>query len=81
MQVLAFSVREPCRNLRCPFEWEDPSTLRLRHFRSKSLEEYVSRRVGADAAYRGRRYTKEKLESEWRSTNARCEKLVADSQE
>lgn len=60
------------RNLRCPYDWADPRVLQLRHYRSKSLEEYVSRRAGADSAYKGMRYTKERLKQEWEATNALC---------
>ncbi|CAB1103584.1 unnamed protein product [Ectocarpus sp. CCAP 1310/34] len=60
------------RNLSCPYEWLDPDAFRIRHYRSKSLEEYVQRRTGADSAYRNKRYTKEQLALEWQETNAQC---------
>ncbi|CBJ27394.1 expressed unknown protein [Ectocarpus siliculosus] len=60
------------RNLSCPYEWLDPDAFRIRHYRSKSLEEYVHRRTGADSAYRNKRYTKERLALEWQETNAQC---------
>lgn len=60
------------RNLRCPYEWLDPAVFRIRHYRSKSLEEYVQRRTGADAAYHGKQYTREQLALEWEDTNSRC---------
>lgn len=40
------------------------------------MEEYVGRRVGADAAYKGKRYSREKLAAEWRKTNAGCGKKI-----
>ena len=64
----------PGRNLRCPYDWLDSTAFRIRHYRSKSLEEYVERRIGADAAYQAKHYTREKLTSEWYETNAQCGK-------
>eukprot|EP00752_Nemacystus_decipiens_P015810 g14120.t1 len=60
------------RNLRCPYEWLDPMTLRVRHYRSKSLEEYVKRRTGPDSAYQNKQHTTERLALEWNTTNAKC---------
>lgn len=62
------------RNLRCPYDWLDPNEFQIRHYRSKSLEEYVQRRAGADSAYKGKQYTREKLALEWEETNSHCGK-------
>ncbi|CAM9112948.1 unnamed protein product [Discosporangium mesarthrocarpum] len=60
------------RNLRCPYDWEDPSDIRIRHYRGKSLEEFVRRRKGADSAYKSKRYTEQELTSEWEDMDGRC---------
>eukprot|EP00903_Cladosiphon_okamuranus_P013281 g12381.t1 len=60
------------KNLSCPYKWLDPNTLRIRHYRSKSLEEYVKRRTGADSAYKNKEHTKELLALEWNESNAKC---------
>ncbi|CAM9524026.1 unnamed protein product [Laminaria digitata] len=62
------------RNLRCPYDWLDSRAFQIRHYRSKSLEEYVQRRIGADSAYKGKHYTSEQLTLEWHETNAQCGK-------
>ncbi|CAM9267501.1 unnamed protein product [Laminaria digitata] len=62
------------RNLRCPYDWLDSRAFQLRHYRSKSLEEYVRRRMGADSAYKGKHYTREQLTLEWHETTAHCGK-------
>ena len=62
------------RNLRCPYDWMDSRAFRIRHYRSKSLEEYVKKRLGGDSAYQARRYTEKQLTLEWLETNARCGK-------
>jgi len=59
-------------NLRCPTEWADPNVFRLRHYRSKSREEYVERRRGGDAAYKSRVYSVIQLEEEWEEENKLC---------
>eukprot|EP00903_Cladosiphon_okamuranus_P020512 g18830.t1 len=60
------------RNLRCPYEWLNTAEFQIRHYRSKSLEEYVQRRAGADSAYKGKQYTREQLTLEWKETNSNC---------
>ncbi|CAN0018686.1 unnamed protein product [Choristocarpus tenellus] len=50
--------------------------MQIRHYRSKSLEEYVERRKGADSAYQGKRYSVKQLTEEWEDTNKRCGNAV-----
>ncbi|KAG5189141.1 hypothetical protein JKP88DRAFT_275614 [Tribonema minus] len=73
---LLYATSDPaaqCRvNLKCPHPWEDPSVLRLRHYRARSRAEFVARRRGADAAYKGRHYNDAELRAEWDEENARC---------
>ncbi|CAN0063922.1 unnamed protein product [Ectocarpus fasciculatus] len=60
------------RHLKCPYAWLDPGQFQIRHYRSKSLEEYVQRRAGTDSAYKRMQHTKEQLALEWRENSNRC---------
>jgi hypothetical protein len=60
------------KHLKCPFPWAKESVLSLRHYRSRSREEYVQRRRGGDAAYSDKHYTDAQLALEWQQENDRC---------
>lgn len=74
-------IHDRSRNLRCPYEWLDPAEFQIRHYRSKSLEEYVQRRAGSDSAYKSKIYTREQLALEWEATNSQCGKEGTSNQE